>query len=110
MDKVKDYLPVLHLLNSKKVKPNVKKALLHCPDLCEVIQLCALNVLRGRVPLSAAQKKKLRRHKKLMVKLASKRINKKKKQKIILQDGGFLGGLLGPIIGTLAPLIGGLFK
>ena len=97
-------LRLLHGYNSKQKKRWIKKNLdsefVYC--LCE----CAKNLLKGNVPLTLAQKKSLSRRKKELRELARKKVNLKKKKQIV-QSGGFLGALLGPIISVLGGLFGG---
>ena len=69
--------------------------------LCE----CALNILKGHVPLTMKQKRSLKRRKKDLRSLASRKTSLKKKKKI-LQKGGFLGPLLAPLIGGLVGIVG----
>lgn len=101
-----DLLKVLSKAKPKTVKAIIKdgdRELLHC--LCE----CALNVLKGHVPLTPTQKKRLSRHKTHLRTLARRNINIGNKKKI-LQRGGFVGALLGPVLGTLATtILPGLF-
>ena len=102
--RLKKHADTLHFM--AKAKPKVNKALIEARDkelincLCE----CALNVLKGNVPLSHDQKRKLARHKTgLRTLIAPKTsVNKKKK---VLQTGGFLPALLGPILGVVGPLL-----
>ena len=95
----------LHLLRvlargDKKLRDslirNSDESLVHC--LCE----CALNTLKGNVPLTTSQKKKLAVHKKSIRELAVKHPSLKHKKKLLVQRGGaFLPLLLAPIIGAL---------
>ena len=101
------FAPTLRLLhgynNERKkrwLKNNLDKEFVFC--LCE----CAKNLLKGNVPLTPAQKKSLSRRKKELRDLSRKRVSLKKKKKIV-QSGGFLGALLGPIISVLGGLFGG---
>lgn len=102
--RVKKYAPVLRLLS--KAKPQGVKAIIKAADkelvntLCE----CSLNVLRGVVRLSPSQKQKLARHKNTLRALAQKSASLQRK-KALLQKGGFLGALLGPVIGLLGNLL-----
>jgi hypothetical protein len=68
--------------------------------MCE----CAKNVLKGRVPLSQRQLKKLRQWKKSLRILSTKRPSLKAKKKL-LQSGGFLGALLTPVLSFLGGLV-----
>ncbi len=80
------------------------KDLMHC--LCE----CAHNILQGTVPLTKAQKCRLGRHKEGLRDIAKKTTSLKRKQEI-LQKGGFLPALLGPLLApVIAPLAGKVIK
>lgn len=68
-------------------------------QLC--LRECALNVIRGNVPLSKHQFKKLRKYRKDLRELSHKRTSLKRRLKIE-QKGGFLASLLLPIVGSLA--------
>ena len=80
------------------IKKNCSKDLVNC--ICE----CSLNVLKGNVRLTPAQKKKLARCKSSLRTLVSKKTSLKRRQAII-QKGGFLGALLGPIASFLGGLL-----
>ena len=71
------------------------------PKLIKCICECALNLLRGNVPLKHSEKVKLRRHRHSLRKLAEKKGSWKSKKKFVVQKGGFLPLLIGPIIGAL---------
>jgi len=64
------------------------------------ISECARNVLKGIVPLKRRQFTKLRRRKKDVSALASRRTSLKKRA--IVQKGGFLASLLVPVIAALS--------
>lgn len=104
--RVKDYGPILALLHSKKVKKHVKKTLLSCPQIQDLICICVLNVLKGRLPLSESQKKKLKKYKKTLLALSTRTCSRAKKHRHITQEGGFLLPLLGPVLGAIGgPII-----
>ena len=90
-----------------KTSPKMRKVVL-ATFPAEVVQLlseCALNILKGTVVLKKSQKEKLRRHRSKLHKLADKKVSKNEK-KAVIQNGGFLSALLGPIIeATLEPLV-----
>ena len=75
------------------------------PDLIKALCECSLNILKGRIKLSPTQKKKLSRHKKNLRLLATKKSTLKHRKRV-LQKGGFLGALLGPVLGVLRSLFG----
>ena len=62
---------------------------------------CALNVLKGNVPLNQKQFSKLKKHRKSLQNLSKKNISIKRSQQLV-QRGGFLPLLLSPILGALA--------
>jgi hypothetical protein len=91
-----------------KSSPAIRRKLLrnHCsPDFITCVCECAKNVLVGNVPLNSSQKATLRRRYNSLKELALKKTSQKKRKQII-QSGGFLGALLGPIISVLGNLFG----
>ena len=105
--RIKRFAPTLRQLhkysNAQKrrwIKQNLDKEFIFC--LCE----CAKNLLKGKVPLTPAQKKLLARRKKVLREFVKKKVSLQKKKKII-QSGGFLGALITPIISILGGLLGG---
>lgn len=97
-------LRALYHLNNKQRSAVLQKAdlkLVKC--ICE----CALNILRGNVPLKHSHKQRLKRYACILRRLADKNNSWKNKKRIIVQRGGFLPLLLAPILGTvLSRLIG----
>ena len=101
----KKHANILRALNKLEGKQRV--ALLGSADqnlvkcLCE----CALNILRGNVPLKPGEKNRLKKHAKLLRLLSVKRKdnNFRSKKKLLLQHGGggFLPALLAPIIAAV---------
>ena len=61
---------------------------------------CASNVLIGNVPLSTGRKSRLRKHAKVVQKLAASNITLQRRKDIV-QRGRFLPALLAPLIGTI---------
>ena len=90
-----------------KSKPSLVKAILkNAPsDLVRALCECSLNVLKGNIKLKATQKKRLHRYKNILRTLASKN-SSAKTRKQLLQKGGFIGALLGPVLGVLGSLLG----
>ena len=104
--RLKKHVNLLKVLH--KAAPATRRKLLkkHCnSDFVCCITECVKNLLKGNVPLNPAQKKRLASKKKSLREIALKKTSLRKKQKLI-QSGGFLGALLGPIISVL----GGLFN
>jgi len=94
-----DFLTVLAKCNKKQ-----RKALLeHCDkDLILTLSEIAINVLKGIVNLTSAQKAKLRRYRKQLRALADRQLPLKHKKRHLLQSGGsLLLTLLPPVISAL---------
>jgi hypothetical protein len=73
--------------------------------LCE----CAVNVIRGNVPLTKNKKKILSSHKRSLRKLSDKSIPLFKKRRLLVQRGdGFLSILLPAAISVISSLIHGV--
>ena len=94
--KLKKYAGHIHALSNSS--PHMCKAITkHAePGLVKCLCECALNILKGNVPVSAAQKRKLSRHKTDLRSLAQVKTSAKKKKKI-LQKGG-----LAPLVAKIA--------
>ena len=75
-------------------------------DLICSLSECCHNALKGNVPLTPAQKVKLRRHQHNLRKLWNKKTSIKARKKI-LQRGEFLGALITPILSVLGSLFNG---
>ena len=75
-------------------------------DLICSLSECCHNVLKGNVPLTPAQKVKLRRQKHNLRKLSTKKTPIKARKKI-LRRGGFLDALITHILSVLGCLLNG---
>lgn len=75
-------------------------------SLCE----CVLNLLKGNIPLTQYQKRKLKPHKRSLRKLADKSIPLYKKRRLLVNQkgGGFLSVLLPAAISVISSLINGV--
>ena len=70
-------------------------------DLQRVLREICHNVLRGHLRLTARQRTALKKYKKAIRLLASKNTPLKKRL-LLEQKGGFIGALVGPLIGSIA--------
>lgn len=71
-------------------------------ELVQSICECALNTLKGNVPLKSCQKKTLSRYKRVLRKLVLPKGCWKAKRRILIQHGaGFLPALIAPILGSI---------
>ena len=103
---LKKYTPYLRVLQKSSPKMRQRLTKKNCsPEFIKCICECAKNVLIGNVHLSDQHKRQLKRHRRSLRKLALKRTSLKEKKKIV-QSGGFLGALLGPIVKVLGGLFG----
>lgn len=72
-------------------------------DLTNCICECALNLIKGNVPLTPYQFSRLKKHKRTLRVLSDKRVSKKKKKYTVNQKGAGLFPLIfTPIIKALA--------
>lgn len=97
----------LHTLQAlKNASPKLRKAILKSADKELILSIveCAYNVLNGNCTLSKCNKRKLKKFKKVLRSLC-KKSSIKKKQKLIIQKGGFLIPLLSAVLPTLVSLI-----
>ena len=103
--RLKKHAGLLHYLT--RCPNKVKREILKSGDkelmntLCE----CSFNILRGTVPLTQTQKRKLKTFKKQLRVLASRTTSQRNKR-ALLQKGGFLGALLAPLGGILSSILG----
>lgn len=95
-------LKELHLASAKTKKRLINSA---STDFVRALCDCACNIMNGNVPLTTKHFKQLKKFHKQLKGLTTKSSQKSKKK--VLQRGGFLGALLGPIARLL---LGGLTK
>lgn len=106
-DRLEKYAPCLRRLYRASTKDQKKyfgkmfRNVEFMKCLCE----CAKNIIKGNVKMTVNQREKVRRRKQSFRKLALKKTSLKEKRRIV-QTGGFLGALLGPIISVLGSLFG----
>lgn len=73
-------------------------------SICE----CVFNTLRGNVPLERREIKRLEKYKTTLRRISGKRENWRVKRKLLVQRGGFLPYIIGPILSVLlSRIIGG---
>ena len=108
-----DTLKVLH-----KCPADIRQAILeNSPNelvccLCEVIH----NFLQGNIPVKSCLLKRMKLHKETLCNIANTKCSKnkvtsiKKKRELLVQTGGFLPFILGPLLGIATSLIGDLIS
>ena len=89
-----------------KAKPKAIKGVInHCdPDLLDALCECSLNILKGVVPLSPSQHKRLTRFKTNLRGLAKKNTSRQRQRSLLLK-GGFLQALLTPLLSVLGSFL-----
>ena len=107
--RVQQILPQLKSLSDMKNRDR-KKFIASCNKnfilcICE----CVKNALKGYLPLKKCQLKSLSRHKQSLRQLALKKTSLSRRKKI-LQRGGLLGLLIGPLVSSLSSLLGNLIR
>lgn len=90
-----------------KAKPSLRKAILREADKPLVYSICEIcdNLLSGNVPITPAQKIKLRRHKKVIRDIAKKGEGWQKKRKLLNQHGGAFLPILLSVLSSVLPAI-----
>lgn len=90
-ERLKAHIPILHMLKSSCCSPRLKKEVLkHCSNDC-IFKICevVLNVLKGNVHLSPAQKKRLASKKHILRRLVqSQPIHQRRRTLLTHQTGG----------------------
>ena len=96
----------------RKLTAKQRKVYVSCcnKQLVNCISEVSRNLLKGNIDLTTKQLKCLKRYKDVIRKVSCKKNSLKKRQKIITQNGGFLGALIGPAIGAITSLIGSLIN
>lgn len=90
-------------LLSRVPKPTRRSILKYAPNgLIDCMSECCLNILKGNVRLTLAQKRKLARHKHQLRQLSKRGVSVTKRKKIV-QSGGFL-----PLLPLIAKIAGGV--
>lgn len=94
----------------RKAKPRLRKGILKLAekDLITCLFECSHNVLKGNIQLSKKQKQALKKHSKALRELAKRKTPVSQRRKILVQKGGFLPALLGPILAVATTLLSGL--
>lgn len=104
----KDFLTLL----AKSKKPKQRKLLMEWAEKTDInaISECAFNVLRGNVPLTAKQRKKLGKFKRTLRTLCNKKTSDRIKKREIVQHGGFLPFLIPLALHAATSIIPNIIK
>jgi hypothetical protein len=97
-------LPELRRLCRMPIRERKKFIKLCGKDFIECLCECIKNLLKGNVPLKQKQLQCLRRHRHSLRKLALKKTSLSSRKRI-LQSGGFLQFLIGPLISGISQLL-----
>lgn len=97
-------LETISVIKSTKMRNKVLQDI--CDDcMYKAFHEIAINLFNKNIKLSATQKKKLCKSKKLLLKLSKKTSNKKERKKLVSQSGGFLPVLIPTLAAILTSLI-----
>jgi hypothetical protein len=106
-DRIKRNLNFLKsLLHSKKKKLRKSIVKVASNDNIDALSEAALNTLRGNVPLTSEERRKLKPHSEKLRALAHKKTSIKKKKSLLIQEGGFLPLLLPPLLSAAGAITG----
>ena len=90
----------------KEAKEDSRRGAMRCcsRQLCDSMSEIAANLLKGNIPWTDHQFSVLKRHAKDIEALSKKKTQLWKRREI-LQKGGFLSALLGPVVRFLMPVV-----
>jgi hypothetical protein len=100
--RMKRSLPYLRVMGT--CEPKLRKFMVNNvpAEVISAIRECSLNLLKGIVPLTPRQKRRLVRYKVHLRDLANKKVSRKRKRQRLNQKGGnLLSELLPPVLGVL---------
>ena len=97
---------LLHALREGDTK--LRKAILgSCSDhLVKALSEICLNTIKGGLPLTPRELKRLSPHRNLIFFLSTKKHSLKRKRKLLRQKGGFIHALLIPALSVVAGIVG----
>ena len=104
--RMKGSLPYLQVLAKSKTK--LRKLLIDNVSATVITAICecCLNLLKGVIPLTLRQKRRLARYKTHLRALANKKVSRNKKKQYLNQKGGnLLAALLPSALGVLSSLL-----
>jgi hypothetical protein len=100
---MKRSLPYLKVMGT--CGPKLRKFMIPAEVISAICE-CSLNLLKGIVPLTPRQKRRLVRYKAHLRDLANKKVSRKRKRQRLNQKGGnLLSDLLPPVLGVLGSLL-----
>ena len=101
---LRDNLYMIRCLS--EAKEDSRRGAMRCcsRQLCDSMSEIAANLLKGNIPLTDRQFLVLKRHAKDIEALSKKKTQVWKRREI-LQKGGFLSALLGPVVRFLMPVV-----
>lgn len=103
--RVKTHQALLHVLQG--AKPNLRRAILQESDKALIYTICEIceNLLLGNITLTEEQRKKLRRYRDDLRRLAQRGEGWKTKKQVLVQRGGALLPLLLSVVASILPTL-----
>lgn len=112
LNRLQKHYNFLVLLSKAKTKRRRRELLeIATSDQIKAVCECVKNVMSGNIPgISQNAIKQFKKYQECICKLIStnKNISSKKRKNLLIQKGGFLPALLGPVIGIAGSLIADL--
>ena len=111
MNPIKNQKEVFDFLVSKYCTKGIRNDIISkakAPLINKICE-CILNIMNGKVKISAEDYEKLKPYKNVFRKLLEKKLKISQKKKLIIQKGGFLQIIL-PLITAAIDLFSNLFK
>ena len=104
--RMKGSLPYLQVMG--RCGPKLRKFMINNvpANVITAICECSLNLLKGVIPVTPRQKRRLARYKTHLRDLASKKVSRKRKKLYLNKKGGnLLSALLPPVLSVLGSLL-----
>ena len=103
--RIQKHFGILEYLKDLSPKDQKKFIENSSSELLKTISEICLNLLKGKVNLSPADLKKLKKYKTQIISLSQKRHSVKTRRKLCNQRGGFIGSLIATILPALISTI-----
>lgn len=102
--------PFLRLL--ERSNPKQRRELLSQAtkeELTTLFEVC-LNIIKGHIPVEGQKFKQLKRYRNVVRQLGDRKVALKKKKRMISQEGGAVGAVVGTVASLILPLLAKLIK
>jgi hypothetical protein len=87
-------------VKNEKLRKKILKAMTCDDHIYRALHELVNNTIKGTIPLTSAQKAKLRRQRKFIQSISCKKASSKQRKEVIVQSGGYLS-VIYPIVASL---------